>query len=372
MKKRIGIIGGGQLGLMISQAAHRLNAYTVALDPSPHAPAFFDTDNHIVSEFDNRMAIKMLAEQVDVICFEFENVLADILHRLQNKYNVPQNVYVLSQAQDRLYEKNYAEAYGLPTVDYCMVDAMKEKNNYERKIALSFYVAQIGLPCILKTRRLGYDGKGQVRINNEKELSKAVALLDVDCILEECIDFDFECSIIFIRSEKQIIHFPIAENVHRNGILDLSIVPAPSLTKDMEARIIRDCELFMEKSHQQGILAIELFVKGDEYYFNEMAPRPHNSGHYTIEGCNTSQYRELCHLLLDMPLETPRLMFPTVMKNILGENVQNVEKCEQISNAHIHMYGKNESRPKRKMGHITFTNTDKEKYDKEYASLFLP
>ena len=412
MKKRIGIIGGGQLGLMIAQAAHRLDAFVTALDPSPDAPAFAETDARIVGAFDDLAALERLCEASDVVTYEFENVPGDILRHLEGKYNIKQGIAPLFDSQDRLREKDNARMHGLEPSRYRAVPAMDDVpleaeacaalSPQSRLLHLGMAVGKIGMPCVLKTRTLGYDGHGQAIIRSIGDMEKAADLLSVPCILEEMVDFDFECSVIMVSDGKDIIHFPVSRNIHREGILDLCIVPASGLQNgggenDLCRRITASCESFMKSCGYRGILAIELFVKGDRFYFNEMAPRPHNSGHWTIEGCTTSQYMELCHFLLDMPLERPELLSPAVMKNILGQDLDaakavvaeslagagpgiEVSASEDVDNAfcgeagkgvHVHLYGKTQSRPKRKMGHITFVPMTPERYYSGWAARFV-
>lgn len=412
MKKRIGIIGGGQLGLMIAQAAHRLDAFVTALDPSPDAPAFAEADARIVGAFDDLAALERLCEASDVVTYEFENVPGDILRHLEGKYNIKQGIAPLFDSQDRLREKDNARMHGLEPPRYRAVPAMDDVpleaeacaalSPQSRLLHLGMAVGKIGMPCVLKTRTLGYDGHGQAIIRSVEDMEKAADLLTVPCILEEMVDFDFECSVIMVSDGKDIIHFPVSRNIHREGILDLCIVPASGLQNgggenDLCRRITASCESFMKSCGYRGILAIELFVKGDRFYFNEMAPRPHNSGHWTIEGCTTSQYMELCHFLLDMPLERPELLSPAVMKNILGQDLDaakavvaeslagagpgiEVSASEDVDNAfcgeagkgvHVHLYGKTQSRPKRKMGHITFVPMTPERYYSGWAARFV-
>ncbi len=412
MKKRIGIIGGGQLGLMIAQAAHRLDAFVTALDPSPDAPAFAEADARIVGAFDDLAALERLCEASDVVTYEFENVPGDILRHLEGKYNIKQGIAPLFDSQDRLREKDNARMHGLeppryravPAIDDVPLDAeaCAALSPQSRLLHLGMSVGKIGMPCVLKTRTLGYDGHGQAIIRSLEDMEKAADLLSVPCILEEMVDFDFECSVIMVSDGKDIIHFPVSRNIHRDGILDLCIVPASGLQNgggenDLCRRITASCESFMKSCSYRGILAIELFVKGDRFYFNEMAPRPHNSGHWTIEGCTTSQYMELCHFLLDMPLERPELLSPAVMKNILGQDLDaakavvaeslagagpgiEVSASEDVDNAfcgeagkgvHVHLYGKTQSRPKRKMGHITFVPMTPERYYSGWAARFV-
>lgn len=412
MKKRIGIIGGGQLGLMIAQAAHRLDAFVTALDPSPDAPAFAEADARIVGAFDDLAALERLCEASDVVTYEFENVPGDILRHLEGKYNIKQGIAPLFDSQDRLREKDNARMHGLeppryravPAIDDVPLDAeaCAALSPQARLLHLGMAVGKIGMPCVLKTRTLGYDGHGQAIIRSVEDMEKAADLLTVPCILEEMVDFDFECSVIMVSDGKDIIHFPVSRNIHRDGILDLCIVPASGLQNgggenDLCRRITASCESFMKSCSYRGILAIELFVKGDRFYFNEMAPRPHNSGHWTIEGCTTSQYMELCHFLLDMPLKRPELLSPAVMKNILGQDLDaaktvvaeslvgagpgiEVSASEDVDNAfcgeagkgvYVHLYGKTQSRPKRKMGHITLVPMTPERYYSVWAARFV-
>lgn len=412
MKKRIGIIGGGQLGLMIAQAAHRLDAFVTALDPSPDAPAFAEADARIVGAFDDLAALERLCEASDVVTYEFENVPGDILRHLEGKYNIKQGIAPLFDSQDRLREKDNARMHGLeppryravPAIDDVPLDAeaCAALSPQSRLLHLGMSVGKIGMPCVLKTRTLGYDGHGQAIIRDMEDMEKAADLLSVPCLLEEMVDFDFECSVIMVSDGKDIIHFPVSRNIHRDGILDLCIVPASALQNgggenDLCRRITASCESFMKSCSYRGILAIELFVKGDRFYFNEMAPRPHNSGHWTIEGCSTSQYMELCHFLLGLPLKRPELLSPSVMKNILGQDLDaaktvvaeslvgagpgiEVSASEDVDNAfcgeagkgvYVHLYGKTQSRPKRKMGHITFVPMTPEQYYSVWAARFV-
>jgi len=233
-------------------------------------------------------------------------------------------------------------------------------------------VAEIGLPAVLKTRTLGYDGHGQQVLRTEEDLRKAEPLLAVPCILEEFVPFDFEASIVMVSDGEQVVSFPIGRNVHRDGILDLCFVPA-EVDGAVLARMKSESERFMRDCGYRGILAIEYFVRQGEIYFNEMAPRPHNSGHYTIEGATTNQFRELVRYLVGMPLEEPRLVAPTVMKNILGQDLEEARKvaAEHRPGVYVHLYGKSESRPKRKMGHITFVGMQAGEYERDWAARFV-
>ena len=407
MAKKIGIIGGGQLGLMIAEEAHRQGALVYALDPAPDAPAFAECDGHIVAAYDDLGALEQLGDMTDVLTYEFENVPGDILRHLEGKYNIPQGIAPLFDSQDRLREKNNAKRHGLPVPDYVPLPACSsdedcaevpcELTDGQRREELSEAVKKVGMPCVLKTRRLGYDGHGQAVIREEKDIEKAAELLHVPCILEAFVPFDYECSVIMVRDGQKTIHFPIGRNIHKGGILDLCIVPAGT---ELESEIVDACEKFMEGCDYRGILAIELFIKGNDFVFNEMAPRPHNSGHYTIEGCTSSQYTELCHFLLGKTLEQPELVAPTVMKNILGQDLEAAWKIIDTAHAEhwqnpaavpvsntakggkaycgeagkgvfVHIYGKTESRPKRKMAHITYVPMTQELFEKNWESKFV-
>lgn len=407
MAKKIGIIGGGQLGLMIAEEAHRQGALVYALDPAPDAPAFAECDGHIVAAYDDLGALEQLGDMTDVLTYEFENVPGDILRHLEGKYNIPQGIAPLFDSQDRLREKNNAKRHGLPVPDYVPLPACSsdedcaevpcELTDGQRREELSEAVKKVGMPCVLKTRRLGYDGHGQAVIREEKDIEKAAELLHVPCILEAFVPFDYECSVIMVRDGQKTIHFPIGRNIHKGGILDLCIVPAGT---ELEPEIVDACEKFMEGCDYRGILAIELFIKGNDFVFNEMAPRPHNSGHYTIEGCTSSQYTELCHFLLGKTLEQPELVAPTVMKNILGQDLEATWKIIDTAHAEhwqnpaavpvsntakggkaycgeagkgvfVHIYGKTESRPKRKMAHITYVPMTQELFEKNWESKFV-
>ena len=361
--KTIGIIGGGQLGLMIAEQAHVLGVRAVALDPAPDAPAFRVCDDHIVAAYDDAAALERLCRMSDVVTYEFENVPGEILIPLCGKYNIPQGYKPLYDSQDRLREKTNARNHGLQTPGFAAVDD---------EASLRAAVRELGLPAVLKTRTLGYDGHGQMVLKSEADIERALPLLTVPCILEEFIPFDSEASIVMVADRERVVSFPVGRNIHRDGILDLSIVPAAA-SQEVLDRMKEQSERFMRECGYEGILAIEYFIRGGEIYFNEMAPRPHNSGHYTIEGCTTNQFRELVRYLVGEPLQEPRLVAPTVMKNILGQDLEAARAVEREGrpDTYVHIYGKTESRPKRKMGHITFVGITGEEYERQWAGRFV-
>ncbi len=350
--------------MMLIEEAHRLGARTVALDPAPDAPAFALSDERITAAYDDPEALEELCRRSDAVTYEFENVPGEVLIPLVEKYNIPQGFRPLHDSQDRLREKTNAREHGLQPPEFAAVDD---------EASLREAILRIGYPCVLKTRTMGYDGHGQALLRSGADLEKALPLLAAPCILEQFIPFDFEVSIILVRDRRgRTIHFPVGRNIHRDGILDLCIVPAV-MEKTTLDRLVEASRQFMAGCGYTGILAIEYFVRGDEFFFNEMAPRPHNSGHYTIEGCTTNQYREWARYLLGEELEEPRLVAPAVMKNILGQDLEEARRIAREAEAGVwvHLYGKSVSRPKRKMGHITYVPMTGEEYDARWRDRFV-
>ncbi len=365
---KIGVVGGGQLGLMIAEAANKMGHSCVALDPAADAPAFAVCEQSIVAAYDDVEALRRLCEMSDVVTYEFENIPAEVLEPLCKEFNIKQGCAPLLDSQDRLREKDNARANGLTPPKYAAVDDME---------SLKAAIEVIGLPSVLKSRRMGYDGRGQAVLRTAEDVAAAADLLRVPCVLEEFITFDYEVSSVVVRSEEGVTIFPVGQNVHRRGVLDLSIVPAPRLSAEMRERIEKLSVAFMEGCGYYGILAIEYFVRGEEVLFNEMAPRPHNSGHYTIEGCGESQFSELVRFLVGEPLKGAELVADSVvMKNILGEDYavsQRIEEeCErgEHEGTHVHIYGKTECKAGRKMAHITYVGMDEAGFNKGWAPRF--
>ena len=356
--KTVGIIGGGQLGMMLAEEIHNLGAKAICLDPNPKCSASFVCDDIVVAAYDDIEGLKKLGDASDVITYEFENVPSEQLKYILNTYNIPQGIQPLFDSQNRIREKENAKKHGLKTPKFKAINSLDDLNEG---------IKEIGLPCVYKTTTLGYDGHGQVLIKTTDDIDKVKPFLSGEGILEEFIKYDFETSVIMVRSKDKTIAFPMGINKHKRGILDEVFVDKQL---DVFEKIKSDAMKFMESANYYGILCIEIFVKGNDYYFNEMAPRPHNSGHYTIEGCTTNQYRELARFLLEMPLEEPKLKSPTVMKNILGFDYENMKKLNDNEDIHIHDYFKSDVREKRKMAHITFTNTTKDEYIQKYKKLF--
>ncbi len=366
---KIGIVGGGQLGLMIAEAAVKMGHSCIALDPAKDAPAFVVCERGIVAAYDDVKALRELCEASDVVTYEFENIPAEVLEPLCAEYNIKQGCAPLLDSQDRLREKDNARNNGLTPPKYAAVDDME---------SLERAIEEVGLPAVLKSRRMGYDGRGQAVLRTAEDVAAAADLLRVPCILEEFITFDYEVSTVVVRSEEGATIFPVGQNIHKRGVLDLSIVPAPKLSDELREHIEQQSVKFMEGCGYYGILAIEYFVRGDEVLFNEMAPRPHNSGHYTIEGCTESQFSELVRFLTCEPLKGAQLVSKHVlMKNILGEDYAEALRLEaeyklgENPEAHVHIYGKSECKPGRKMAHITFVGLDEHGYKQGWAPLFV-
>lgn len=347
----IGIIGGGQLGRMMAVAAKHMGYRIVVLDPTPDCPTAQVSDDHIVANYDDMDAIKKLAELSDVITYEFENVDLTAARYLEEKGLLPQGAELLDITQDREHEKNTMVKHGLPVAPFAIVNGMDE---------FAQAALEMGVPCVAKTCRGGYDGKGQQKFDEDTD---ALALLffkeNKRYIAEKWIDFDKEISVIFTRAQNgEITFFPLAENVHKNHILDKTIVPALVCDKIKE-KALEAARLLADGIGVVGTFAIEMFVSGDNIYINEMAPRPHNSGHYTIESCNVSQFEQHIRAICGLPLLPIEFQGASIMVNLIGEDLTDCfARIDELTGAHIHVYGKKEIKPKRKMGHVTYVGTD--------------
>ena len=350
----IGIVGGGQLGRMLALEARRM-AYRVAvLDPSEDSPAAQVADRHIRAPLDDLDGLRRLADWSDVVTLEWENADADGLRSLADAAPIRPGPHVLEVAQHRVREKARARELGLPTADYRPVSTLAE---------LESAVAELGTPSVLKTCRGGYDSKGQRVLRTAADAAGAFAELgggERELVLEGWVAFRLEASVLCARSPSgEICSYPVAENVHRNGILDFTLAPArisPQLAG--EARAIG--EALVEGLDVVGLLAVELFIDGDDrLYVNEIAPRPHNSGHYTWEACAPSQFETQLRAVCDLPMPEPMLLSPACMANLLGSHVgtgTRLPGSEAVFSKRgfgLHLYGKHSARPGRKMGHLT-------------------
>lgn len=351
--KTVGIIGGGQLGRMMTISAKQMGLNVIVLDPTPNSPCGQVADKQIIANFNDVDKIEELCKLSDVVTYEFENIPYEVVKKLEVKYNIPQGHKPLKLSQHRYVEKSAAIDAGLNCGKFKLVSNKEE---------LDEAIKVIGYPCVLKTCTGGYDGKGQVVIKETLDLKEGYELIKYkECILEEFINFDKEISVIVTRSiNGEVSVLPVSENIHENNILHISIVPGNISTglskkaKDMALHLIKKLELV-------GTLAVEMFVCGDNVYFNEMAPRPHNSGHYSIEGCYTSQFEQHIRAILGMKLGSTKLKHNTIMVNVLGQHLEGIEKLinsDDFKNSKIHLYGKEEAKHNRKMGHVTFIDTE--------------
>jgi len=340
---RVGIVGGGQLGRMLAIAGYPLDVRCTTLDPVRDSPAS-QVAPSIVGPYDDHEALARLAEGADVVTYEFENVPVDAARFLMELAPVFPPAEALEIAQDRVREKALFEEVGVPTAEFEAVATPDE---------LRSAVARVGTPAVLKTRRLGYDGKGQAVIHDAVLAEDAWrAIGEVPCILERLIEFDRELSVVGVRGrDGSVAFYPLVENHHRDGILRLSVAPAPGLTSDLQAKAEAHARAFMDRLEYVGVMAIELFHVGNGLFGNEMAPRVHNSGHWTIEGAETSQFENHLRAVTGLPLGSTAARGPSVMVNLIG-SVPETNAVTAVPNAHLHLYGK-EPRPGRKLGHVT-------------------
>ena len=343
----LGVVGGGQLGRMFTLAAKVMGYQVVVLDPDPASPAGQLADVHLKADYRDAVALLRMGSLCDAVTTEFENVPAESMDMLAKHCRVAPSAAALAVAQDRLAEKTHASASGCETAPFADIESTAD---------LDAAWERVGAPALLKTRRMGYDGKGQARVNSRGELAAAFERLGgVPCLLEGFLPLEREVSVVLARNNlDEIAFFPVAENQHRNGILDISIVPAriPSdlaeRARDMAAHLAREMEYV-------GVMAVEFFVLQDgRIVFNEMAPRPHNSGHYTLDACATDQFQQQVRALCGLPLGDPRLLSPVVMVNLLGDVWRPEPRWDALlkhPGVQLHLYGKAEARPGRKMGH---------------------
>lgn len=351
----IGVLGGGQLGRMLANAGSELGYRFVTLDPTPNGP-MGQVAEQIVADYSDAEAARKLAQQADVITYEFENVSSEVAGMLMQEAYVPQGNQLLHTTQHRLREKRAIEAAGVQVAPYREITSVEE---------LRQAVEQFGTPCVLKTAMGGYDGKGQWVIRSLDEVEEAFSTLSkakTELVLEQFIHFSKEISVIAARSPQgEVKVFPAAENIHVSNILHLSIVPA-RISDALRAQAEQLALKIAEGLQAVGLIAVEMFVTDDgQLYVNELAPRPHNSGHYTMEACLTSQFEQHVRAVCNLPLGDPSLTTPVVMVNVLGQHVAPLldrmatedELAKELHvTAKVHLYGKAEAAHNRKMGHV--------------------
>ncbi|RLQ90677.1 5-(carboxyamino)imidazole ribonucleotide synthase [Falsibacillus albus] len=343
----IGIIGGGQLGRMMALAAKEAGYRIIVLDPTEDCPAGQAADQQIVATYDDLDALKKLGQLSDVVTFEFENIDYGTLKELTETAYVPQGADIIRITQDRILEKAALVEAGVEVAPYAVIHEKQEiYDNIDR----------LGFPAVLKTSRGGYDGKGQHVIKSTEDIAEAADLLGKGpCVLEAWIPFEKEVSVIVARNpDGNVAYFPVGENIHVQNILHETIVPARVNTSTAD-EAYQVAEKVAEHFALVGTLAIEMFVAKDGgILVNELAPRPHNSGHYSIEACSVSQFGQHIRAVCNWPLTTPKLLKPAVMVNLLGKHLDVLNE-EIVKNPHwsVHLYGKDVPKPLRKMGHVT-------------------
>jgi 5-(carboxyamino)imidazole ribonucleotide synthase len=342
----VGILGGGQLGRMLAISAAQLGINCHILSPEPSPVAGQVASRTIQAEFEDLVALQAFANSVDVMTFEFENFPAHLLESLDIHCAVFPGRNALATSQDRLVEKEFLTTLGLVTAPYA---------NVENEADLVAAVELIGTPSILKTRTFGYDGKGQVRLSHPDQASEAWKALDHSaCILERLIDFKCELSVIAARSRRgEVVCFDPGENVHRDGILHTTNVPAEGVSNVLRERAIAVAHQILNSLDYVGVMGIEIFVTHhDEPLINEIAPRVHNSGHWTQDGCIVDQFEQHIRAIVGFPLGSGARHSDVVMTNLIGDEVLDADSLLSDPDVSLHLYGKADVRPGRKMGHF--------------------
>ena len=351
----LGVLGGGQLGRMFALRARVMGYRVAVLDPDPASPAGQVADCHLRASYDDRDALDRMAATCSAVTTEFENVPATTLERLARVVPVRPSPAVVAVAQDRITEKRFLAERGFATAPFGPV---------HDEASLRDARDVVPLPALLKTSRLGYDGKGQAPVEQPDQALHAFERLGrVPCVLEELLALDRELSVVLARgADGAVAAFPVGENRHRNGILETTVVPAR-----IPAALAQEaCDLAASVAaalDYVGVLGVELFVAGGERLFvNELAPRPHNTGHWTLDACSADQFEQQVRTLCELPLAEPRLLSPVAMVNLLGDLWQNgtprwIEAFRRPG-VRLHLYGKAEPRPGRKMGHLNCLATD--------------
>ena len=339
----IGILGGGQLGYMLALAGYPLGLHFRFLDPSPEAPVG-RIAQRVTAEYTDHAALEKFASGLELVTYEFENVPVEAVKFLAQRVPVYPSPVALEAAQDRLSEKNLFQKLGVPTTEFAPVPKHPE---------LSAALKHIGLPAVLKTSRMGYDGKGQWILRTSEDVARAKSELPaVALILERFVPFTRELSVLAVRSRTgEIAFYPLVENHHRGGILRLSLAPAPSLEAAIQRAAEDAARRLLESLKYVGVLAIEFFEQQGRLLANEIAPRVHNSGHWTIEGAVTSQFENHLRAVLGLPLGSTGPAGYSAMLNLIGE-LPDSSEILAVPDAHLHLYGKS-PRPGRKLGHVT-------------------
>jgi len=345
----LGMLGGGQLGRMFVTAAQTMGYKVIVLEPDVNSPAGIIADQHICAKYTDETALAELAQQCDAVTTEFENIPATVLSFLEAKTVVHPSSKALSSTQNRLVEKAFIESLGINVAPYAAIRSMAD---------IDAIADEFQFPAIIKAASFGYDGKGQAVCQTADDVRAAfTALNEVECVLEQRINLEREISTVLARSESgEITNFPVAENVHVNGILHSTTVPS-SVPVSQAQQAIEMADTIADGLGYVGTMAVEFFIsKQGDILANEIAPRPHNSGHFTLDACETSQFEQQVRMLCGLPSGNCELTSPVVMMNLLGDVWGNSQPhweslLTQPENK-LHLYGKKEARPGRKMGHF--------------------
>ena len=356
MSKTLGIIGGGQLGMMLTEAAQNLDDISkiIVLDPTENCPAAKVGAQQIIADFKDEDAIKKLSELSDIITYEIESGNSDVLKKLEENTEINPSPDTLRIIQDKLLQKQFLQKNGI---------AVAEFEKIENKEELNQMIDKMGLPLLLKTRRDAYDGRGNYKINSKSEIDDALDLFSGKTLMvEKFVKFEKEVSVIAARNTKgEISTYPVVENIHENNILRTTIAPG-RVSEIVRKEAEKIAEKTMEVLHGAGVFGIEMFVTSDdEILINEIAPRVHNSGHHTLQSCNTSQFEQHLRAILGMDLGDSSIKTPTIMYNILGPKTFQGEYnvlFKKQDNIHLKMYGKLESKPQRKIGHVNVVDVE--------------
>lgn len=350
----LGILGGGQLGRMFTIAARTMGYKVMVLDPDPHSPAGQMADVHLQAGYTDAEALARLAETCAAVTTEFENVPAQSLIALAASCRVSPGADAVAIVQDRSHEKSWLAQHGFPTAPFALVYSEGD---------LDAALADIGTPALLKVARFGYDGKGQARIQAPADARAAFrAFGGQPCVFEGFVNLECEVSVVLSRSDTgKCALFPLAENRHVNGILDVSLVPA-RITAPLAQQACDLARAVADRLGYVGVMAVEFFVADGRLLVNEIAPRPHNSGHYTLDACVTDQFEQQVRTLCGLPPGDTRLLSPVAMVNLLGERWRDGgphwEKLLANPDVKLHLYGKEAARPGRKMGHFNVLDAD--------------
>ena len=356
---RVGVLGGGQLGRMLALAGYQLGIEFRFFDPNSGAPVG-QIGELIAADYGDEKALERFLDGVDVVTYEFESIPASTIRFVAERVKVFPPVAALETAQDRLLEKNLFQELGIPTPQFAPVDRLDDLRSAAKRM---------GFPLILKTRRMGYDGKGQVVIRDASAVDNAWKQLGGSPLLvEKYVSFQHELSVIGVRDTGgREVFYPPIENLHREGVLRRSIAPAPGATPETAALAIDYCRRLMDRLEYVGVLALELFSVDGTLLANEMAPRVHNSGHWTIEGAETSQFENHLRAILSLPLGATTPRGRSVMLNIIG-HIPPVPTVLAVEGAHLHLYGKAPTE-RRKVGHVTLVARNSEEANERLREL---